>query len=225
VKILYKTIDTIFVGENPHADYSIEPEEQPPPRSISGSANVPDQILDSIPSERISSSGTRVTYSAKVRRMTLQRYITSKIAFFPERVTTGELLVLYDNLLWCQDKSLKDPHFKQKFGSSLEELALILKRVRFEKTNIPVTVRNLSIVFKSRLDGFLIPVRNLPGVEVHVRGSYHILPTSSLGTPTKELPLKRYIGVGYKDKGHRRDPAWDGSPSWQEVAVKLGDLE
>jgi hypothetical protein len=39
-----------------------------------------------------------------------------------------------------------------------------------------------------------------------------------LAPPTK-LPAKRFVGVGYKDKGNRRDPAVDGSPSWQEVAT------
>jgi hypothetical protein len=43
--------------------------------------------------------------------------------------------------------------------------------------------------------------------------------TRSLGIPTKQIPPKPYIRVGYKDKGTRRDPSWDGSPSWQEVAM------
>jgi len=30
---------------------------------------------------------------------------------------------------------------------------------------------------------------------------------------------QKHIGVGYKDKGARRDPSKDGSPSWQEVAM------
>lgn len=31
-------------------------------------------------------------------------------------------------------------------------------------------------------------------------------------------PPKRFIGVGYRDQGNARDVAFDGSPSWQEVA-------
>jgi len=34
---------------------------------------------------------------------------------------------------------------------------------------------------------------------------------------TKSSP-KRFIGVGYRDQGNARDVAFDGSPSWQEVA-------
>lgn len=36
-------------------------------------------------------------------------------------------------------------------------------------------------------------------------------------------PPKRFVGVGYKDKGARRDKAKDASPSWQEVAVSESD--
>ena len=32
------------------------------------------------------------------------------------------------------------------------------------------------------------------------------------------LPPTRYIGVGYKDKGARRNVTVDGTPAWQEVA-------
>jgi hypothetical protein len=34
----------------------------------------------------------------------------------------------------------------------------------------------------------------------------------------KKFPPKKIIGVGYKDKGTRRNNAEDGSPSWKEVA-------
>lgn len=39
--------------------------------------------------------------------------------------------------------------------------------------------------------------------------------------PTRELPVPRFIGVGYKDKGSSRIPCLDGSHSWQELAVSL----
>jgi hypothetical protein len=41
----------------------------------------------------------------------------------------------------------------------------------------------------------------------------------------RAVPPKRFIGVGYKDKGSRRDPAFDGTPSWQETAQYLSNLE
>jgi len=41
----------------------------------------------------------------------------------------------------------------------------------------------------------------------------------------RRSPAKAYIGIGYKDKGSRREPALDGSPKWQEVATYFGNLE
>jgi hypothetical protein len=34
----------------------------------------------------------------------------------------------------------------------------------------------------------------------------------------KRHPPKRFVGVGYRDKGSRRIPSTDGRPAWQEVA-------
>lgn len=155
----------------------------------------------------------------------MERYIVSKVVFHPERVTTGEILVLYDNILWCQDKARKDPSFQDKFGEALEALALLLKSVRFTPTSFENNLRKLSSAFRSKLDSFIIPSKNLNGVYVHVRGSFHILPSTSQGKLTKLLPPPRYIGVGYKDKGHRRNMARDGSPTWQEVAMRLKQSE
>jgi len=41
----------------------------------------------------------------------------------------------------------------------------------------------------------------------------------------QKFPPKAYIGVGYKDKGSRRDSAYNGSPSWQEIATHESNLE
>jgi hypothetical protein len=30
---------------------------------------------------------------------------------------------------------------------------------------------------------------------------------------------QRYVGVGYKDKGNKKDPTVDGTPDWKEVAA------
>jgi hypothetical protein len=48
------------------------------------------------------------------------------------------------------------------------------------------------------------------------------LPTPEVSN--RKLPPKRIIGIGYRDKGTARDPAIDGSPSWQEVASQAGQL-
>jgi len=153
--------------------------------------------------------------------MTLERYLCSILVHRLEEVTLGDILALYDNLLWCQEKAEKDPHFNEKFGEALAQLTKLLKETRFSPTSFQSTLRGLSMRIKENLEHFLIPSRNLNGVERHLKGKYHILPSKEGGVPKKQLPPPRYIGVGYKDKGHRRDPAYDGRPSWQEVAMRL----
>jgi hypothetical protein len=41
----------------------------------------------------------------------------------------------------------------------------------------------------------------------------------------KKAKSKRYIGVGYKDKGSCRDVAFDSSPHWKEVATFFSNQE
>jgi hypothetical protein len=48
--------------------------------------------------------------------------------------------------------------------------------------------------------------------------SYKIIP-QGLSLRIPKTYQKRYIGVGYKDKGSKRDLAKDASPNWQEVAA------
>jgi len=163
-------------------------------------------------------SGVRVCYSKKIKRITLQRLITTKIVFFKEQVTFGEILVLYDNLIWCQDKSFQDPSFHKKFNSSLEELSKILVKVKFQERRIPETILKLHLELKN-LPDFYLPKRNFLGAWKHVVGKFEIRCVKEQGIPTKCIPPKPYIGVGYKDKGNYRNQALDGSPGWKTVAM------
>jgi hypothetical protein len=146
--------------------------------------------------------------------------LVAKVAYEIEEVSFQDVLTLYDNLLWCQDKATKEIGFAQKFGKSLSSLTEILKATRFHPASFQTTLKGLSKKFRAELEDFSIPKRNFRGVERHVKGLYQIVPHRESGIPTNQLPSKPYIGVGYKDKGHRRDPAWDGSPSWQDVAMR-----
>jgi len=162
-------------------------------------------------------SGVRVTYKKGLKRITLQRVLTSLIVFHREAVTFDEILVFYDNLIWCLEKSLKDPDFRHKFGKTLEDLSKSVSRVLFSQ-DISGSIQRLSLALKPFSD-FYLPERNTRSTYRHFKGNFHVLPFKSTGIPNKELPLKPYIGVGYRDKGTYRDPAFDGSPSWQEVAI------
>jgi hypothetical protein len=164
-------------------------------------------------------AGMRVTYGRNLRRITLQRFIVSKMVWHPDRVTFPELLALYDNQLWLEDKARKDPGFLSKFGGFLENLSTLLKGTRITYKTMNPSLHRLSKELREAVEGHLIPERNLSTTENHVRGRFHVTPTKDSGIPTRELPPVKVIGKGYRDKGTYRDPAWDGSPSWQELAT------
>lgn len=162
----------------------------------------------------------RVSYASTLRRITLERYLITKILYLIGEVTFKDILVLYDNFIWCEDKCKKDPGFQKKFGTDLLILAKILKETRFSYQNFPHTLKILSVKLQILHESFAFPRRNLQGIEIHVRGKFHVVMHRESGVPRNQIPPKPYIGVGYRDKGSKRDKSIDGSPSWQEVVIR-----
>lgn len=167
--------------------------------------------------------GVFVVYSKNVKRITLQRVLCSKLVFEKEKFVLRDLLVIFDNLLVLQDMCLKDEGFKNKFGQSLELLALLLKNSRIGREPTKAGLAALSKKLKS-LEGFLIPHRNLPHTEKFFIGKYEVRQGIKSGIPLKDLPVKRFIGIGYRDKGTARDLAFNGEPRWQDYCkMRLWD--
>jgi hypothetical protein len=164
----------------------------------------------------------QVNYSRKLKRVSLQRALVSLIVHYPEQATLQDLLALVDNLLWLQDKAKKDPVFRDKFGVTLEVLTFIVKtklgRQYFNSVS-KVRIKYLSNVLKSNLEGFFFPKRNTLNQYKLVKGLFNVRAAVQQGTLKSQLPPQAYIGKGYRDKGTAKNPAEDGSPSWQEVAA------
>jgi hypothetical protein len=110
----------------------------------------------------------------------------------------------------------KDPNFKGKFGKALEVLADILKKSRLTHTPTKVAMENLRKRMKSELVGFYIPERNYRHTWKHFVGKFEIRQGVKTGIPNDTLPSKRFIGIGYRDKGTARNLALNGEPTWQE---------
>lgn len=160
----------------------------------------------------------QVIYGRSVRRITLQRAITGKIVHFMEEVTLKDVLVLFDNLLWLQEKCSRDPDFQEKFGLHLKVQAYILKREKISKDTLPTVVRKLKNSFLNNFGSFQIPKRNVKQVIAQQYRLVELRLPRQPGVPKSKLPPAAYIGKGYRDKGTAKKPAFDGSPSWQEVA-------
>lgn len=164
----------------------------------------------------------QVFYSKRLKRVTLQRLLVGKIIHFPKEVTLRDLLVLVDNMIWLQEKCVKDPDFQKKFGVTLKVLSYIIKNklgsqsTGFSQTRILYLSNNL----RTNLSDFGLEKRNIPQQWKLLNGLFEVRSPQPLGIPTKQLQPERYIGVGYRDKGTAKNSAEDGSPSWQEIAMQ-----
>jgi hypothetical protein len=162
----------------------------------------------------------QVTYGRRLKRMTLQRALVAKISFFPKLINYQDILVLFDNLLWCQQKCNQDPFFSEKFGLYLKVLAYIQKRENFQENMTERQLQRLSNSFLNNLEGFSLKERNTKSVLRSIMSKVQVRASKSPGKLTKTLSPAAYIGVGYRDKGSARIPHLDGSPTWQEVAMQ-----
>lgn len=163
-----------------------------------------------------------VKYSKKIKRVSLQRFLITKIILEVDKIRERDLVTLYDNQLWLERKCLSDPDFNKKFGISLEELSVLLKEINFSQGLTISALKRLTPRIKQNLSQFLIPPRNYQSFKTRFDGHFHLHALKTKQESNKHLPPKRVIGIGYRDKGTARDPAFDGSPSWQEVASSAG---
>jgi hypothetical protein len=185
-----------------------------------------DLIAEANPSKKIkdasvNSAQLHLWINRKAKRIHLLRFLCGKVAF-QVRLTVEDLFALYQALLDVEDLVKMDPNLKKKYAADLESLAIILKGFRFTTLD-PKGLKGLSKQLMD-LDHFILPKRNLAHSEKHLDQMYRLTGFRKTGTPKSMLPPKLYVGVGYSDKGTARDPAFDGSPSWQEVAMTRGTL-
>lgn len=165
-----------------------------------------------------------IVYGKKLKRVSLQRYLTSKLVYEANKVTPVDLIALYDNQLWLENKCLKDYDFDKKFGKSLEVLSNQLKEINLSQGLSSKALVRLSLrVFKNS-QGFIVPPRNYQAYKARFSGLFQFEPMQSPGIAKRYLPQKKVIGIGYRDKGTLKRPWLDGSPSWQEVACQAGQL-
>jgi len=158
-----------------------------------------------------------VRYRRGTKKVTLQRFLCSKLIYEAKEIKLRDILALYDNQVWLLEKEIRDPSFREKYEKTLEVLTKILREAR-SNINFDRAVAVLSEKIKEDLKGFTFPSRNYLPIKEKFGDAYSVHKYKEQGIPTKEIPPRPFIGVGYKDKGNYTDKAKDGSPSWQEVA-------
>jgi hypothetical protein len=133
--------------------------------------------------------------------------------------------VLFQNQLWLQQKCETDPVFRERYGEFVLTLNTILKNTNLSRGLTKGAAKSLKRKLREALVDNLYKERNIKQISEKVMDSFTTKSWRPPGIETKLLPPKRYIGIGYRDKGSARDPAQDGTPSWQEIASYISNLE
>jgi hypothetical protein len=170
--------------------------------------------------------GYSVKLKAGTKKVPLFRFLLAKLVYGREHegVTVDEYLVFMELLFSLLDSS--DPNLQAKWGKSLIGVTLLIPAMS-ELTEFPIVLDEASrkhLVAMFRDDPILPKPEAFFGLMGNrdMRSSFRVQFKSSWIPPKK---VERYIGVGYKDKGSRRFPELDGSPTWQRVATVLANRE
>jgi hypothetical protein len=160
------------------------------------------------------------------KQVTLLRFLLAKLAYGSEveGLSTEEFLVLFElNYLVSESQ---DPNLLKKWEESLKRIQPIFQELAKVQT-FPVILTEESRRHIERLlqDDPILPK---PSAYYGLMGNRQLRTSFCVKFENpwpQRLPPKRFIGVGYKDKGNCRQPELDGSPSWQRVATVVSNQE
>lgn len=144
------------------------------------------------------------------RKLLLARYFVTKRFIRREDLSIKEEFALYalvEDLSENRCKSFLSKHHDKLLSlQCLKKLTGLSSEGSNVAAVVKLLIRNKLFLSPRAYLGLIIDVNNVvKRVNLRLR---------------KNPPPKPYVGVGYKDTGHRREPQLDGSPSWQEVSVQ-----
>jgi len=158
-----------------------------------------------------------------VNRYKLFRYLVSKVFQDDEGLHLDEFLCLFE--LYYQLTEMVDPNFEENLNNLRNEgFEKFVKRVQQIKTFPYQPKDETRELMREQSVAISYDSRSYFRIKGQNRNKDFRLIFKDVLIPRKNPP-RAYIGIGYKDKGSRREPALDGSPKWQEVATHFGNLE
>ena len=169
--------------------------------------------------ERINLGGYRMLVKKGTKRTTLLKFLLAKLWYNDTGISLEEFLLIFH--LFYDLAEITEENFLIKNKNFLEVSAKILESISQN--------RAFPLVNKGYKEA--IAPKGLPSKREYyglcgqrdLKQSYKLILNDTL-LPCKLAP-QRYIGVGYKDKGTRRNLATDGNQSWQEVGIVFSNLE
>jgi hypothetical protein len=164
---------------------------------------------------------SKLIVAKRYKRVTMHRVLVSKLLWDFDRFTSEDLLALLDNQLFLENLASKNDSFRQKFQVSLEDISNYLKAAKISKIeDLPRIALKFRKFIEIKLNDFIYPKRNYPHQLLMYKRYVEFRWTEPEGTLISQLPPVKYIGKGYTDKGTASKPHLDGSPRWQDVAMR-----
>ena len=164
----------------------------------------------------VSCDRVRPRNSVVLLRMLFSKHFGGNILSDFERLL---VLISWENVV---SKAQRDIGFSSSWYREilvLDQWIVSLKKHPKRKISLTIDSKDYDLVYSEMsYKGFFNKLNNNleERQRYFVEKRYH-----DKSVPTRELPLPRYIGVGYKDKGSSRIPHLDASPSWQELTMSL----
>lgn len=167
--------------------------------------------------------GYKMVIKKGTNRIVLLKFLIGKLVYDQAGLSIEEYLLLFH--LYYDLLEISDPIFEKKYKSDFEKLHQVLSQLSGIQVFPVICSKETGNAIMRILDKFMPSAREYFGLsgQRDLRQSYRLILNDTI-IPRKPLP-KRFIGVGYKDKGYRRDPAVDGTPGWKEVATYFANIE
>lgn len=159
--------------------------------------------------------------SPTVKRSAL-RFIFAKSIYRPKELEKYDIILMNELYLSLADDLVRNASFYDKYKLFFSNA---VKRIKFindlYETSFVEKLSTRKHYFVESDHDYSDPLspRAFRGLESDAAFQRQYSRLLKLGREDLIRIDERYIGVGYKDKGARRDPAKDGSPAWQEVAM------
>jgi len=169
------------------------------------------------------SKGYKMIIKKGTKRVTLLRFLLSKMLNGETGISLEEYLCIYH--LFYDLMEVSESHFVEKHESNLEKVGQLLSKLSDNRVFPLILNEGSKVQMESLLGEFLPTRREFYGLvgQRELGLSFRLILFDTL-VPQK-LPPKAYIGVGYKDKGTRRDVSIDGSPGWQKIGSWFANRE
>ena len=132
-----------------------------------------------------------------------------------EGLSSDELFIVLDLYLRFLDMAVRDNNY-QVWVIPLKKVEPILKGLRPGQSK----VRGLKMKFWS-VDRAVTALILSPYAYYGLKNEHRLNEAKLISGPPKKVrvPPKRYLGVGYRDKGNLRDKCYDGQQNWSEVVT------